>query len=59
MDKETINMKNFVLEDDDPKLISEQKKQETYAIIEWGLTGGLLVLLVAGVFILCRELFQI
>ena len=56
MDKETINMKNFVLEDDDPKLISEQ---ETYAIIEWGLTGGLLVLLVAGVFILCRVLFQI
>lgn len=59
MDKETINMKNFVLEDDDPKLISEQKKQETYAIIEWGLTGVLLVFLVAGVFILCRVLFQI
>lgn len=59
MDKETTNMKNFVLEDDDPKLILEQKKQETYVIIEWGLTGVLLVLLVAGVFILCRVLFQI
>ena len=48
------NEVSLVLEEDDPELILEQKRQDRYTAIRGVLIGLLSVVLVGGVMVLCR-----